>query len=353
MNPGQLTQTRTGLLFSLCAVKRDAPVEVGGGFRRKHYRSILSSEPISGPSAHNTQLHSFLFCWGHPHCPWTHNYAAHISCWSCFSAPTILQPWRFKKLPFAVGGSGVGAGWGTHRWEWRRKDGALVSSAVPLLWPWNPSMITWNHMDLGRVGEQREGGGEAASWLTEGHVAEVQVSCPSSASSSQRYHASNSNSRLWWTPPEWRAASGWWRGCFNSEPTAIISLCCTHRMPDLLLSIDRAHFSGRGGGRRHRRFTSTCDWCVKHRVVELRSRTSTFFFGNKCFCLYIFEWVIKNLWHTSTKCFPTFIFSDESRTAAPIKHLGKKQTHSCPWLVFSDISKPALTTLTSGLTFDW
>lgn len=29
MNPGQLTQTRTGLLFSLCAGKRDAPLEVG------------------------------------------------------------------------------------------------------------------------------------------------------------------------------------------------------------------------------------------------------------------------------------------------------------------------------------
>lgn len=41
--------------------------------------------------------------------------------------------------------------------------------------------------------------------------------------------------------------------CFNSEPRAIsvemISLCCTYRMLDLLLSIDMAHFSGRGGGR--------------------------------------------------------------------------------------------------------
>lgn len=41
--------------------------------------------------------------------------------------------------------------------------------------------------------------------------------------------------------------------CFSSEPRAIsvemISLCCTYRMLDLLLSIDMAHFSGRGGGR--------------------------------------------------------------------------------------------------------
>lgn len=243
--------------------------------------------------------------------------------------PQSFNPEGSKKLPFAVGGSGVGAGRGTHRWEWRRKRRSIseFSRAAPVtLKP------VHDHMEPHGSGEGGRAGGrnriwEAASWLTEGRIAEVQVSCPSSASSSQRYHASNSNSRLWWTPPEWRAASGWWRGCFNSEPTAIISLCCTHRMPDLLLSIDRAHFSGRGGGRRHRRFTSTCDWCVKHRVVELRSRTLTFFFGNKCFCLYIFEWVIKNLWHTSTKCFPTFIFSDESRTAAPIKHLGKKQTH--------------------------
>lgn len=31
----------------------------------------------------------------------------------------------------------------------------------------------------------------------------------------------------------------------------------------------------------------------KHRVFELRSSILTFSFGNKCFCLYIFEWGIK------------------------------------------------------------
>lgn len=43
-----------------------------------------------------------------------------------------------------------------------------------------------------------------------------------------------------WAETGW--SCGW--GCFNSKPRAIISLCCTYRMLDLLLSIDMAHFSG-------------------------------------------------------------------------------------------------------------
>lgn len=59
------------------------------------------------------------------------------------------------------------------------------------------------------------------------------------------------------------------RGVGGSKPRAvsvvIISLCCTCRMLDLLLSIDMAHFSGRGGGR-HRGFGSTWE-CVWKREI--------------------------------------------------------------------------------------
>lgn len=68
-------------------------------------------------------------------------------------------------------------------------------------------------------------------------------------------------SMLLWTLSDWRrvgsegvetAVFRWRRGggCFNSKLNAvyvsIISLCCTYRMLDLLLSIDTVHISGPG-----------------------------------------------------------------------------------------------------------
>lgn len=57
-------------------------------------------------------------------------------------------------------------------------------------------------------------------------------------------------------------------GHFNNKLRAayvtIISLCCTYRMLDLLLSIDMAHFSGQGGGQ-HGGLDLRGSVCVKER----------------------------------------------------------------------------------------
>lgn len=114
VNPGQLTQTRTGLLFSSCAVKRDALVEVGEASREN---TLDPSHPqnLSVDLLLITLSFIILSSAGVIHTAHQPTTPLHTS------RHASLHPQSFNpegsKTPFAVGGGGVGAGRGPDRWE--------------------------------------------------------------------------------------------------------------------------------------------------------------------------------------------------------------------------------------------
>lgn len=114
------TNTRRIALFFMCS-KTQCFCGGGGGFQRKHYPqnwSECSTVDLKFSSKYSTLF--FYLLLGSSTLPMNPQLCCtHLIptlCWSCSSAPTILHP-EGSKTPFALGGSGVGAGWGTNHWE--------------------------------------------------------------------------------------------------------------------------------------------------------------------------------------------------------------------------------------------
>lgn len=172
------TNTRRIALFFMCS-KTQCFCGGGGGFQRKHYPqnwSECSTVDLKFSSKYSTLF--FYLLLGHPHCPWTHNYAADISFPpSVGHAPLHPQSFTLKVQRLHS------------RWEAAVSvqaevpitgSGLEFSCAAPVTW--YPFMITWNHMDGedGREGAIRPGR-QLLSWLKA--VAEVWLTCPASAAS--------------------------------------------------------------------------------------------------------------------------------------------------------------------------
>lgn len=157
-NPGQLTQIRSGLLFSLCAVKRDAPLEVGEASRAN------TIDPFHLRTHQNAAQWTWTFC------------SKYSTAFSSLPLGFLLTAHQPTTPLNPVGG-----------WE----AAVLAQAEVPITGSEGKrrTAITWNHMDLGRVGER--GRSDQV-----GCIAEVWTCCPSAAASPQRCHARHSPSRF-------------------------------------------------------------------------------------------------------------------------------------------------------------